>query len=216
MLHLTYHAPVFCQRWTSSSFTEVCALNIHWPQSSRGIPGSRLQSCVLWQGYISATPKEGIRLVEVMDVWARLCTISQINDSLMVWEISKLHRQATHFSCFFLLSFGPSSCGKLTEVRLVLEKRGETTKPQERFRISTIFSRRYAGCHEILDCTVFLGSGDQVWSGVFAHYKSELKIRLKILINHSNILIVLWIASFWHKIILWFDSGWPTQVLEFT
>lgn len=124
MLHLTYHAPVFCQRWTSSSFTEVCALNIHWPQSSRGIPGSRLQSCVLWQGYISATPKEGIRLVEVMDVWARLCTISQINDSLMVWEISKLHRQATHFSCFFLLSFGPSSCGKLTEVRLVLEKQG--------------------------------------------------------------------------------------------
>lgn len=111
-LHLPYHNPVFCLRWTSSSFTETCALNIHWPQSSRGPPGSRLQSCVLWQGYISATPKEGIRLVEVMDVWARLCTISQINDSLMVWEISKLHRQATHFSCFFLLSFGPWSCGE--------------------------------------------------------------------------------------------------------
>lgn len=99
---------------------------------------SLLQSCVRWQGYISAAPKEGIRLVEVMDVWARLCTISQINDWLMVWEISKLHRQATHFSCSFLLSLCPSSCGKprvcWRKIRLVLEKQGLRQQNDERSR----------------------------------------------------------------------------------
>lgn len=83
----------------------ACSSSLTFPGLSVSVP----QSCVLWQEYISATPKEGIRLVEVMDVWASLCTISQINDWLMVWEISKLHRQATHFSCSFPLSLRPSS-----------------------------------------------------------------------------------------------------------
>lgn len=46
----------------------------------------------------------------------------------------------------------------------------------------------WSGCHEILDCTVFINKWkvcvvwcvwDQVWSRVFAHYKSELKLRFK-------------------------------------
>lgn len=94
-----------------------------------GLSVSVPRSCALWQEYISAPPKEGIRLVEVMDVWASLCTISQINDWLMVWEISKLHRQATHFSCSFPLSLRPSSYGTL---KVCWQKYGSWLRKKER------------------------------------------------------------------------------------